>query len=404
MGFALLQRYIFMKALWSTLAITVALTGVVWVVRAVQQVDVLLSDGQGIITYLQMTTLGVPTLAAAVAPLALMIALIRTINSLNEDSELVVMHASGAPRRTLLKPFLAVALLIGVLVYVLSLWVGPSSMATLRGFITEVRADLVSVLVREGRFQDVGKGLTFHVGEREPGGILKSVFVLDGRDEKETFTYLARQGAVTREADGTYLVLQDGQIQRQTADSENISIIRFNSYAFNLSSFSGSKKVVLRSQLELPTSQLISPDPELELYKRAPGRLRAELHTRLTSGIYPMMVVMMVLAFLRNPGSHRQGNLLAVIAVSLITVGLRTATIVGESGLRSNPAMLFLVWGVPISAILAAAYIVIADIDLVSARIQSRFNERLAAALSGAANLWRGMRSRRWVGLRGAGE
>ena len=92
MGLTLIERYIFKKALIAVLAAGGGLVAVIWVVRAVQQVDVLLQKGQGIFTYLNMTTLGVPTLAVAVAPLALLIGLIQTINNLNNDSELVVIQ------------------------------------------------------------------------------------------------------------------------------------------------------------------------------------------------------------------------------------------------------------------------------------------------------------------------
>jgi len=122
----LVERYIFRKAAVSLLTATGGLVGVVWVVRAVQQVDVLLSKGQGIITYLKMTTLGVPTLTAAIIPLALLIALCNTINTLNNDSELVVLNAAGASRKTLLRPFLALSLIAAIVVYNLHLWIQSS--------------------------------------------------------------------------------------------------------------------------------------------------------------------------------------------------------------------------------------------------------------------------------------
>ena len=126
MGLALIERYIFKKIFIAVLSALGGLIGVLWVIRAVQQVDVVLNKGQGIFTYLKMTSLGVPTLAAAIAPIALLIGLIQTINALNNDSELVVIHASGASRVSLLKPFLALSLLVTAFVYVLHLWVGAS--------------------------------------------------------------------------------------------------------------------------------------------------------------------------------------------------------------------------------------------------------------------------------------
>ena len=361
MGLSLLERYIFRKAFLAFLIAAGGLIGVLWIVRAVQSVDVILNKGQGISTYLKITTLGVPTLAAAIAPLALLIGLIRTINTLNNDSELVVMHSSGASRVSLLKPFLALSLLVTGIVYFLHLWAGPTSMQTLRTYVTKMRADLVSVIVREGAFQDIGKGLTFHIAGRAPGGLLQGVFILDGRSEKETFTYLAKEGVISKVDGQSYLVLKEGQIQRLTAETNSLSVIKFNSYAFNLSSFSGGKTSRGRSQMEVSTFDLFFPNANDPLYKEKPGRFRAELHTRLTGGLHPLMVGLIILAYLGNPSSHRQGQGLIVVTACLLIVATRGVTIVAEGALRKDPSMIFVVWGIPIFLILAASFLLATD-------------------------------------------
>ena len=96
MGLSLIERYVFRKTIFALLIATGSLVGVVWVVRAIQQIDVVMAKGQGIMTYLQITTFGVPTVAAAILPVALVIATIHALNKLNEDSELVIFNASGA--------------------------------------------------------------------------------------------------------------------------------------------------------------------------------------------------------------------------------------------------------------------------------------------------------------------
>ncbi|MEE9314378.1 MAG: LPS export ABC transporter permease LptF [Rhizobiaceae bacterium] len=361
MGLILIERYIFKKALIAFLTAGGGLIGVLWVVRAVQNIDVILNKGQSIAVYLKMTSLGVPTLAAAIAPLALMIGLVRTINALNDDTELVVMHASGASRVSLMKPFLVLSLLVTALVYFLHLWAGPTSMQVLRTFVTKVRADLVSVIVREGTFQDVGKGLTFHIAAREPGGVLKGVFILDGRNNKETFTYLANEGTISKVDEQSYLVLKNGQIQRLNHEDNALSVIKFNSYAFNLSSFSGGKTATGRSQMEVSTYNLIFPDSNDPLFKHKPGRFRAELHTRLTGGLHPLMVGLLLLAYLGNPSSHRQGQSVVITTVTMLIILLRGITIVAEGSLRDDPNMIAVVWGIPLITIAIALFLLLTD-------------------------------------------
>lgn len=361
MGLTLIERYIFKKALIAVLAAGGGLVAVIWVVRAVQQVDVLLQKGQGIFTYLNMTTLGVPTLTVAVAPLALLIGLIQTINSLNSDSELVVIHASGASRLSLLKPFILLSILVTLFVWVLQLWLAPVSMQTLRTYVTKVRADLVTIVVREGVFQQVGKGLTFHLAARAPGGVLKGILIVDDRDEKQTFSYLAREGAVSKIDEKSYLVLQEGQIQRRSNSDGLLSIVKFNSYAFNLSDFSGGKQSKNFSQMEIDTMDLIFPDRESALYKRDQGRFLAELHTRLTGGFYPFMVGLVLLTFVGNPNSNRQGQFIVVTTACIVVFILRGLSIYGEGALRNTPMMVYLVWSVPLLSIAVSTFLLATD-------------------------------------------
>ena len=57
--------------------------------------------------FLTVTGLSLPTLVTVIAPVALFIATIYTLNKLNGDSELIVMRAAGMPPQRILRPFLA---------------------------------------------------------------------------------------------------------------------------------------------------------------------------------------------------------------------------------------------------------------------------------------------------------
>ena len=361
MGLNLIERYVLKKTSITVFIATGAMIAVLWVARAVQEVDILLNKGQGIATYLKMITLGVPILTAAIIPVALMIGLIQTINGLNKDSELVVMHASGASRAVLLKPFILLGILVSVIIMNLHLWAAPMAMQTLRDYVTNIRADLVSVVVQEGKFRNIGNGLLFHVASRAPGGLLKGIFIHDNRDPKQIYTYLATDGAVS-EIDGrAYLILNGGQIHRKNNKDGGISIIKFSSYAFNLSEVADVESFRAQSQTEISTYELFYPDANNQYYKDRPGHFYAELHTRLTGGLYPILVALVLLTFIGNPNSHRQGQTIVIIAACATIVGERGLTVWGEGILRTNPNMIYLVWGVPLLQIAYSSVLLMTD-------------------------------------------
>lgn len=367
MGLTLIERYVLRKAAIAVIVASSALVAVIWVSRAIQQVDVLLDKGQGIANYLKMTSLGVPTLTAAIIPIALLIGLVQTINTLNKDSEMVVMHASGASRSVLLKPFILLSLFFSLFVATLHLWLAPLSMQTLRFYVSNMRADMVSVVIQEGQFRNVGSGMVFHVAERAPGGVLRGLLIHDNRNREQVYTYLAKEGAVTEIDSRAYLLLKGGQIQRLDTKDGGVSVIDFNTYAFNLSEFAGGVSYGKQSQMELDTYELFFPDKDDPLFKSRPGQFRAELHTRLTGWLYPIVVALMLLTFIGNPNSHRQSQTLIITAACMSIIAVRGFTVFAEGQLRTSAAMVYVVWLVPLLQIAFSSYLLATDRDAVPA-------------------------------------
>ena len=82
----------------------------VWLTQALRQFDLVSAMGQTIVTFFQITLLLLPSLTTVTAPIALMLAVIYTFNSMNQGSELVVINAAGVKQWWLLKPVLIAAL------------------------------------------------------------------------------------------------------------------------------------------------------------------------------------------------------------------------------------------------------------------------------------------------------
>ncbi|MCB1417438.1 MAG: LptF/LptG family permease, partial [Nitratireductor sp.] len=146
------ERYIFRRAGLATLATLGSLAGVVWIIQALRELDVFTTKGQTILAYLALTTLAIPMLILAVIPVALLLATVYAVNTMNANSELVVINASGASNWVLAKPMIMLALACSLVTGGVGHFISPWSLYTLEIFATQMRADLVSVLVREGQF------------------------------------------------------------------------------------------------------------------------------------------------------------------------------------------------------------------------------------------------------------
>ncbi len=347
----LLERYILRIAFGAFAACLVALTAVIWITQALRELDLLTSKGQTILVFLTVTGLTLPTLIAVIAPVALFIATVYTLNRLNGDSELIVMSAAGVAPVRLMRPFAVLAATIAGLVGILVLYVMPASFQELRDLITKIRADFVANVVKEGQFTTLDNGITFHFRERA-GAALLGIFMQDRREQGRTVVYLAERGQVAEAGGQSYLVLEKGSVHRQQPNSRDSSIVAFDRYAVDLSAFNQDEGQVIYKPRERSTAQLLFPDENEPYYRLQAGRFRAELHDRLSSWLYPIALTLIAFAALGDPRTTRQGRGAAVALAVVGVVALRIVGFAASSAAVRSPVAAAAVWAAPIAAIL----------------------------------------------------
>ena len=352
-------RYLFRQTANALLVILLTLTLVVWLATALKELNLITSRGQGILLFLQMTMLSLPSLMALIAPNAMLMAALYTLDRMNGDSELIVMTASGAPIWRIGAPLLALASIVAIAILIANLIVTPASMRALRSFITHVRADLISQVLQPGRFSSPEGGLTFHIRDRSLNGDLLGLLVHDERDGKQVMSYLAERGRIIDNDEGSYLIMLRGYVHRYNNETEekDVQIVAFDQNMLDLSEFSpkdsGGKELRPR---EAYTSDLFSPDLTNAAALRNYPQLRAELHERLATPLYPLVFAFVAIAFLGHARTTREGRWAQILAAFGIAIGLRAAGIAAGNMVALSPWAIGLVYGLPVGAIIIAAW------------------------------------------------
>jgi lipopolysaccharide export system permease protein len=344
----LLERYIFRRVLGSFLVTLAALTATVWLSQALRQFDLVTARGQTILTFLSLTGLLVPTLVMLIAPIALLIAVLYVLNTMNGDSELAIINASGAPQGIVVRPVLWLGAIATFAIAAISLYVAPTTQQMTRDLLTRINSDIVTSVLREGTFVGLTQGLTIHVKGRGRDGSLDGIFVADEREPEQPVSYLARRGAVLDNPLGSFLIMQDGVIQRENKRDGSISIVEFQSYAFDLSQLARSGGQATYNPTERPTAELVNPDPNDPLYQRYPERFRAELHDRFTAPLYALVLALVPLAFLGQARTSRQGRGAAISAAVATAAGVRALGFLLGGMASTSPAWLPYLYGLPI--------------------------------------------------------
>jgi len=307
----LIELYILRRVAVMFFAVLGAAVGITWTVQVLQRVDFLTTSGQSIQTIIQFTSLLIPSAIPLVMPFALIIAITQTLSTMNQDSELVVINASGAPRSAVMRPILMLAAIISVVSFLVANYIDPYARMNMRAMIANASADLLNVVIQEGNFRKLSDNLYIQIAERRGDGSIGGLFIADSRDPSLDLIYYAADGNIASTPAGDMLLMQNGEVQRRSVSDGTVSVIKFNSYAFDLSQFTSAGDDFVIYAKDRPLSYLLNPDPNDPILQTRPLRYKAELHRRLTEWLYPIVFAMIALAFAGDSRSHREARVSA---------------------------------------------------------------------------------------------
>ena len=347
----LIERYIFRRALTSATGSLVSLALIVWIVQALSRIDIVKTSASAAGNILWIALMLLPDLAAGVVPFAILIGSIQVLNGLNADSERAVIAASGASTGVILRPILYLGLAGGLLVATVSHGIGPLASNAFYNGIRSINVDTITLFLRPGRFERVSSDLVISVGETN-GSMIESLFIQDTRDPALDLTYFAAEASILDTNGQSVLMLFDGQLHRKPTSGNSVSVIEFQTYAFDLADLKPADGDDWTRTSELSTLTLLSPDPNDTTYQNAPGRFTEELTDRFTSWLYCIAFALWAVVVAGQPQTNRQASNAAMTLGLVGAVGLKAIGFVTLSVVADNPPLAILAFAVPLGACL----------------------------------------------------
>jgi lipopolysaccharide export system permease protein len=354
-----IDKYIFRTTLGSFAVVLVSLTGVIWITQALRGIDLMTSQGQTILTFLGITSLVIPALVLIIAPIALMISISHTLNKLATDSEIIVINAAGMSPYRLFRPFIYATCVVALMVAFIAAYLAPDGMRRIKQWDADITADVLTNILQPGRFAQLDTNLTIRIRERRPGGELGGVFIDDRRDPNERVSIIADRGTVLKNDGGSFLILEDGHLERFEAGKRDPALVAFGRYAFDMSKFSQNHDVALGIR-ERYLWELMYPQENDPIYLQLPGQFRAELHDRFMSPIYPFAFAALTFAFLGTPRTTRQSRNFSIGGSILAVFGLRMAGFACSVMAVKSPLAPLIQYLMLLAAIGAGLWIIIA--------------------------------------------
>ncbi|PBB67670.1 LPS export ABC transporter permease LptF [Mesorhizobium sp. WSM4312] len=354
------ERYIMRRTFVVFLAALVWTLAIVWTTQVLAKIDLVTDSGQSSLTFFEVAALILPSIVPIVVPFALVVAVAQTLSVMNSDSELAVVNAAGASRWTIVRPIMLLALAASVFSFAVDNGIDPYARQKNRALVAQSRADLLSLIIQEGTFRKIEDGLFLQIGERLPDNRLGGIFVADSREEGVNLVYYAKSGSVVERGGEKVLMMNDGVIHRKTLTGD-LSVIRFTSYAFDMSAFMAAASEVTLMPKDQTTQYLLNPSPNDKNFQQTPQQYRAEIDQRFSEWLYSMVFALIALAVAGDARSHREARVNPLITAITISLFVRWLGFFAASKADEVPEYAYMVYGVPIVASAVAIWFIVSN-------------------------------------------
>ena len=230
-----------------------SITFIVWIIQAVNLLDLVSDDGHSLNVYFYYVSLNFPRIFSKVIIFVFFISIFYVINKYNNSNELLVFWNNGIQKIKFINFILTFSLLFLIMQLVLNLFIVPKSQNLGRLYIKESNIDFLPKLISEKKFINVMKNLTIFVEEYKKDGKLKKIYINEKIDSEKSKIIVSEKGKIIKKNNKYILRLSNGGITNINKD--NAYTLNFSETDFDLSEFS-TKTITKTKVQELNSIQM----------------------------------------------------------------------------------------------------------------------------------------------------
>ena len=254
-----MKKLIFRKILkdifYFYLLVSLSITLIVWVIQAVNFLDIVSEDGHSLAIYFKYTLLNLPKIFSRTSIFIFFISIFYIILKYENNNELFVFWSNGITKRYFVNVIVLFSLFFLIIQILFTSYIVPSSQDKARSYIRSSNIDFFPSLIKEKKFIDTVSNLTIFIEEKNKEGVLKRIFLKDTISKDSSQTIYAKKGNLLTINQQTYIKLYDGKIIN--TKKKKINTFSFEETEINLSKYK-TKTTTSRKIQEQSTSSIVS--------------------------------------------------------------------------------------------------------------------------------------------------
>ena len=232
----LIFRKLFLDILSFFIVASLSITLIVWVIQAVNFLDIVSEDGHSLKIYFSYTILNLPRIFSRVLIFLFFISTFYIINKYEENNEILVFWTNGIKKINFINFIFKCSILFVTLQLILTILVVPYTQNLARTYLKNSNIDFLPNLISEKKFINVFKSLTIFVEKyNQQDGNIEKIFINEQINDMNSKIIIAKSAKIIKFEDRYKLKLFNGGITNINKD--NVYTMNFKETEYDLSKF-----------------------------------------------------------------------------------------------------------------------------------------------------------------------
>jgi len=246
-----LQKEIFLFFLVSSIALTL----IIWVIQAVNYLDIVTEDGHSFKVYFLFTLLSLPKIFSQSLPFVFFLSVFYIVSDYEDKNQLLIYWSYGVNKLQVINQIIQLSLIFVIFQIIFSTIAVPYTQDKSRSYIRSSNLDFFPNLIKPKKFIDTVKGLTIFIDEKNEDGSFSKILLKDETNSNNVQIIIAEKGNIILKDDKKILLLNNGEILKVNKNNKTTSF-NFRTTQFNLENYS-SKTTKTPKVQEIATIDLI---------------------------------------------------------------------------------------------------------------------------------------------------
>ena len=234
---------------------SMTLTLIVWILQAVNFLDIVSEDGHSLLTYFSFSLLNIPKIFSKLFLLSFFISIFYILTYYEEKNQTLIFWINGINKKDFLQKIILFSIIFSIFSFLISYFVVPYSQNKARSFIRSSNLDFFPSLIKPRKFIDTVERFTIFIDDKNKNS-LNRVVIKDISKDGNSRLIISKAGKIINFDNEKFIRLKNGIVINYGINN-NLNSFNFKETNINLNQYNTKTTTHPKIQ-EIKSSEILS--------------------------------------------------------------------------------------------------------------------------------------------------